>query len=217
MAECQQSYSIKYYNGLFSTAAVALLTLMLNVNNLYLGFHEIAQILIGNRLIQSGRKTVLEYNTKKQGEADVVSYLFGRPFFVWEIKPDNYAGANSARAQIVKYTKGTGLIPGFVMSTMNIRVFDFLTMRIRFLRGGIALYSFFIGNRHVTNAQLADIINLSVVVSILMLGCIIGVTIIEDIVSGGVGIINDVPTVMAGTATVVYLFQNVSTYFANAA
>jgi hypothetical protein len=119
-----------------------------NFKELFVPFHEIAQINVAKALFkQYGKSSTLEKKLdtgerkwfgfkKKYYEADIV--LDKK---VWEVKPRN---GKDPKAQLELYKKIGGLTEGIKLSTISgISVFDNIKMRIEFPNKGEAFYSLY--------------------------------------------------------------------------
>jgi hypothetical protein len=154
---------------------------------LYTAFHEIAQLNIAKKLQKLKFKNItLEYRITGKGEADIVATKSKK--YVWEIKPLG----TSPESQLKKYTAKTGLVRGYNIGNINdIPICGHIKMNISFNSTGGAFYAFYVSGRRVTNAQLQEALKTVIVAACSVAASIILTTILEDILTWGIGIWND--------------------------
>ncbi len=132
--------------------------LFANGMNYYTAFHELAQVVIGDKLYSSGYSVKLEYPCKN-GEIDVVaSKVFRKTtrYYMWEVKP---LGA-SATKQLEKYKKAKPSFNlGFNPGTITRKICKDLKIKITFNNNGAAYYRFYNDKgKQISNKALADAI-----------------------------------------------------------
>ena len=173
------------------------MSLALNGLGIYTAFHEIAQLNIAKKLKKLGfRNITLEYRTSGKDEADIVATKFKK--YVWEVKP----AGKSPESQLRKYTTGTGLVRGYSIGNINrIPVCGRVKMNISFNSKGGAFYSFYSDGQRVTNAQLQKALKTVIIAACSVAASIILVTILEDILTWGIGILNDAPSFAAAASS----------------
>lgn len=143
-----QSISDQFSSGLLTDEQVTEKLLEANGGNVYLAFHEIAQVHIARQLKNSlgANDVVLEYpisyyvemrggTVKRNMEADIVS-----GGAVWEVKPLGTSGEE----QLEKYMAYGNLTRGTPLCTIvDIPILDDIKMKIEFPNSGDAKYSFY--------------------------------------------------------------------------
>jgi len=186
-----------YNAGIISASTASMSTLALNGLGLYTAFHEIAQLNIAKKLQLKGfRNITLEQYIKGKGEADIVAT--NRYKYVWEVKPLG----TSPNAQLVKYTKGTGLYRGYNIGSIdNITICGKVKMFITFDSSGGAYYAFYVSGKRITNAQLQKALKAVIIAASAAAATIILATILEDIASFGVGVWNDAPSFLGAAGS----------------
>lgn len=138
----------EYIKGRYTKQNLTKKVIMQNKGNLWVAFHEIAQIHIANRLADAGQEVKLEYPIKskqknwlgmyKRYEADIVDLDSN---LVWEVKP--ILGKDPKR-QLELYTREGGLTRGPIMKEINdIPITKNIKMKVTFPRAGEARYSFY--------------------------------------------------------------------------
>lgn len=141
-----------FYNKKINITDMATIVFILNRLNIYTAFHEIAQILMYNKL--SGKKytVALEKSLGKLGEIDVAAYKDPWYECIWEVKP---LDGVTPEEQLQKYTNGTGFYRGFYMSSIKSKLYENLIIKVSFDDRGGAFYSFYNSReKRVTNADL---------------------------------------------------------------
>ena len=186
-----------YNAGVINDSAISLSTLALNGLGLYTAFHEIAQLNIAKKLKQKGFwNIILEQYINGKGEADIVATRWKK--YVWEVKPLG----TSPNTQLTKYTKGTGYSRGYNIGNIsNIAICGRVKMNITFDSSGGAYYAFYVSGKRVTNAQLQKALKTVIVAAYSIAVLTILATIIEDIVTFGIGIWNDALSFASATAS----------------
>ena len=184
-----------YNAGIINASTASLSTLALNGLGLYTAFHEIAQLNIAKKLKRKGFVGItLERYISGKGEADIVATKGKK--YVWEVKPLG----TSANKQLTKYTNGTGFYRGYNIGAItNIAICGKVKMSITFDSSGGAFYAFYVKGKRVTNAALQKALKTVIVAASAVAATVILATILEDIVSCGIGIWNDAPS-FAGAA-----------------
>lgn len=141
------------------------------------------------------KNIVLEYRISGKGEADIVATKGKR--YVWEVKPI----LGNPNNQLSKYTNKTGFVRGYNIGNIkNIPICGRIKMTITFDSRGGAYYAFYLNSRRVTNAELYKAIRKIIVAACAVATTIIVGTIVEDILTGGIGIWNDALS-FSGAAT----------------
>ena len=174
------------------------MTLMINCGNIYNGFHEIAQLNLAKHLHSLGEATILEYPISGVGEVDVVA---GNR--AWEVKPWGSRGG----AQLNKYLTGGALEPGYsFFPIMEIPIVADIKMAVvpSALEPGVANYFFYIGptaaiRERVLSRDVKKDVLAHLSVPVAAAGIIIIATLVEDIFTGGIGVINDLPCFAAAS------------------
>ncbi|MDO4397212.1 MAG: RHS repeat-associated core domain-containing protein [Oscillospiraceae bacterium] len=145
----------RWYYGGMSTTSMAIFTLAFN-GNIYTGFHEIAQIIIGCELLKRGYSVQLEHEEWHLFKRNLMDVVYNERNVI-EVKPEG----TSAEKQLKRYTS----IPGYVRGTalngeITKKLFEDYSMKIRFDGNGGAFYSFLNdkdGTR-IPNAEFKDMI-----------------------------------------------------------
>ncbi len=147
--ELLQHISKMYNSKKLSAQQVTLEAVGVNLGNIYLAFHEIAQLNISKKLHGMNINSVLEYpiissskkdiwGNYKKYEADVV---IPKTREVYEVKP---IYGEDPKKQLDKYKKDGNLILGVPLpSITDIPILDDLKMGIVFLKPGEANYYFY--------------------------------------------------------------------------
>jgi hypothetical protein len=145
-----RTYSAFLNSGMVSNESLFVqAVLMENKNNIYLGFHEIAQLYVGKELSDSGFVPTLEqsitsttqkniFGRYKTYEADVVVESTRQ---VWEVKPIN---GKDPRKQLELYkTEGNYKLGEKLDTIEDIPIVGSLKMKVEFPSEGTAIYSFY--------------------------------------------------------------------------
>lgn len=166
---------------------------MINGGNIYNGFHEIAQLNVAKKLYSMGYAPILEYRVEGVGEADVVAGSY-----VWEIKPVGTTAVN----QPDKYMSAGGLSRGFDMDSITgIPIVDNIKMQIVSSGNGVLHYSFYNDQGEVQSRDVKSAASNKLFWATIAFVAIVGATLLEDILSGGAGISDDLPSLgVAGSA-----------------
>jgi hypothetical protein len=185
-----------YNANIINDLTASLSVLSLNGLGLYTAFHEIAQLNIAKKLKYLGfSNIILEQYIRGKGEADIVATKWKR--YVWEVKPLG----QSPNKQLTKYTTKTGLYRGYnIGSIHNIAICGNIKMMITFDEYGGAYYAFYNKQKRITNAELQKALKPIIILACSVSATIILGTIIEDIVTYGIGIWNDAQS-FVGAAT----------------
>ena len=133
--------------------------LIANGKNFYVAFHELAQVVIGDKLYSSGYTVKLEYFCGN-GEIDVLASKYicrnTTRYYMWEVKPLG----TSATKQLNKYkqAKPTFYL-GFNPGTITRKICKDLKIKITFNNNGAAYYKFYNDKgKEISNKTLADAI-----------------------------------------------------------
>ena len=169
-------------------------------NGIYLAFHEIAQLNAAKELYSNGFNTKLEHRLVSGKEVDIVSLESG---YLWEVKPL----MRSYHARIRTYTRETGYLPGInIGKVTGIPIIGDVKMALSGTDDGGIYYYFYIGDRSQSSTSVwTRIREVSVVASGIFL-IVTGVTVIDDIFSGGAGIADDLASVTLATSIAAGLF-----------
>ena len=193
--------STAYNSGALTPGLTSTAILLCNIGNIYNGFHEIAQINIAKRLSEMGYVTQLEYGIGSGFEVDIVAN--GK--FAWEVKQ---TGVDPS-SQLNKYIQlSNGFLQnGFRLNPIdNIPIFNNIKMQIVFDDYGGANYSFYkIGGGGqkvtVTSNEVIKELRYTLILAAIVAGGIVVGTLAEDVVTGGAGIADDVPSVIGALGT----------------
>lgn len=181
---------------------LAAITLLSNPKNLYLGFHEAAQLIAARELTMFGFLSELEFGNAA-GETDIRSYNIFLKNYLYEVKPIT-ATSSSARKQLQKYIDATGYPAGKALPEKEIDFLPKIKMKITWETGGIIKYSFYKERRRWFNKQVAQEVDLDALRKGIMIGfwagvavagAIIAATLIEDMFTYGAGVADDVASI----------------------
>ena len=215
--------SYMYNSGLYASKDLALTTLTLNGSGIFTAFHEFAQLNLAKYLTGQGYVTELEYKIRKAakngkngscGEVDVVASA-GLVNYFWEIKPvtykDSVSNRNDALDQMDEYA-AIGLIEGSAIKIDGIEFFGDIKMRLFSdeKRPGLVYYQFyktrlFQPELVLTNAEVKSEIKAKLVKATVIIGAAAVATLIEDILTGGAGAVDDIPSILGGAALARYI------------
>ena len=174
--------------------------LVFNAANLYLGFHETAQLVAAKDLTTKGYATQLEYRTSN-GEADILA--FKGVNYLYEVKPFNSSVSETSR-QLQKYINATGFAKGPAVINKEIDFLPKITMKVYSEGKGIVRYAFYKDqwrwfNKYVkvevTAANLRSKILIGFWVGVAIATAILVFTIVEDCVTYGAGVADDAASV----------------------
>ncbi|WP_347280621.1 RHS repeat-associated core domain-containing protein [uncultured Phocaeicola sp.] len=215
--------SYMYNSGLYASKDLALTTLTLNGSGIFTAFHEFAQLNLAKYLTGQGYVTELEYKIRKAakngkngscGEVDVVASA-GLVNYFWEIKPvtykDSVSNRNDALDQMDEYA-AIGLIEGSAIKIDGIEFFGDIKMRLFSdeKRPGLVYYQFyktrlFQPELVLTNAEVKSEIKAKLVKATVIIGAAAVANLIEDILTGGAGAVDDIPSILGGAALARYI------------
>ena len=182
-------FSGAYNLGMIDASSASSAVIVLNGGNVYNGFHEIAQLNVAKKLYSMGYAPILEYRVAGVGEADIVAGAF-----VWEVKPIGTTTID----QPGKYTSENGLTTGFDIDEITgIPIISDIKMRITSSGGGVLHYSFYNDRGDVRSSEVKSIISGRLFWAALVFGIILGGTLLEDVLSGGAGVADDIPSLGA--------------------
>lgn len=182
-------FSGAYNLGMIDASSASSAVIVLNGGNVYNGFHEIAQLNVAKKLYSMGYAPILEYRVAGVGEADIVAGAF-----VWEVKPIGTTTID----QPGKYTSENGLTTGFDIDEITgIPIISDIKMRITSSGGGVLHYSFYNDRGDVRSSEVKSIISGRLFWAALVFGIIWGGTLLEDVLSGGAGVADDIPSLGA--------------------
>lgn len=126
----------------------------------------------------------------------------------------------TARNQLQKYIKATGFSAGPIFTTQKIDFLPCTTMEVSCPENGIITYKFFKEykqrilwwnkqvNEEVTEAKVKKTITIGFWAGVVVAGVIITATLVEDIVTCGAGIADDIPNFVAASS----LFKGVLSF-----
>lgn len=182
--------------------AISTPCLVFNANNIYKGFHETAQLVAAKQLSKKGYQTELEYKVSGNSRADILAYK-GKNY-LYEVKPSTTSNA-TAYNQLKGYLNKTGFSYGPSFSTLQ---FDFLpngiTMKVYYESRGIVKYSFYKdkwqwfnkwAKVEILEQDLINKLKIGFWVGVAIAGTIIVATVIEDVLTAGVGIADDAASI----------------------
>ncbi len=134
----------------------------------------------------------LEYCVPGVGEADIVAGAY-----IWEVKP---IGAR-AGDQPDKYILATGYDAGFDIQTItDIPIIKKVRMKIESSGEGVLRYSFYEGNESRVSTDVKKMVS-RVLFWVAAAAVIMGATLVEDALTGGAGLADDVASLgLAGAA-----------------
>ena len=182
-------FSGAYNLGMIDASSASSTVIALNGDNVYNGFHEIAQLNVAKKLYSMGYAPILEYRVAGVGEADIVAGAF-----VWEVKPIGTTTID----QPGKYTSENGLTTGFDIDEITgIPIISDIKMRITSSGGGVLHYSFYNDRGDVRSSEVKSIISGRLFWAALAFGIILGGTLLEDFLSGVAGVSDDIPSLGA--------------------
>lgn len=141
-----------YCAGGITDAQLGKDVMMSNANNLYVGFHELAQIHVVKQMRSRGLDVELEVSCSV-GEMDIAGEQM-----VWEVKPYYLSG----NAQILKYRLATGYGSGsLIKPIVDVPVVKGLTMSIgsSLLEPGVIRYALFLDLESVMNSKAMEYVN----------------------------------------------------------
>lgn len=165
---------------------MATIVFILNKLNIYTAFHEIAQILIYNKLRGKQYTVALEKPLGNIGEIDVAAYK--DPWYerIWEVKP---LGGLTPEAQLQKYTNGTGFYRGFDIGKIKSTWYDNLIIKVTFNNCGGAFYSFYNSRgKQLSNADLYSKVRTQMIKFYSVSGILVAsllVSVVLSVYSGG--------------------------------
>lgn len=183
--------------------AISTPCLVFNANNLYIGFHETAQLVAAKTLSKHGYRTELEYKYKEgaTSKIDILAYK-GRNY-IYEVKPVTCSYA-TAYKQILGYKNATGFAFGSTFPTQKIDFLPKIEMEVKYESNGIVRYTFYKNkwkwfNKYVKaevmESNLINKIKIGFWVGVAIAGVVIAATLIEDVVTAGAGVANDAASV----------------------
>lgn len=194
-----------YNQGKLNSKQVTVLVEAFNLGNLYTGLHEIAQVHTANQLYNMGYDTELEYRVRT-GEVDVVA----SGVYAWEIKPSGTSG----KKQLQKYINNSDLMIRDVPlgNMVNIPIIGDIKMGIEYTSElGVGHYYFYSNNskqKEYESENVKSKVALSYIVPIAIGGgIVIFATIAEDVITGGFGLVDDIPTISAVLGTLSSMFE----------
>lgn len=180
--------------------------LSLNGKNIYLAFHEIAQIIIASQLSKLKYKNVELEKKCKAGRIDIVASKSNK-WYLWEVKP---RGGKNPDPQIKKYCKATGYSKGVYLEPIEVRLSKEVRIKILFNSRGGAFYAFYGNdNKQIKNATLEKSIKTSrAFKSGLVAVSLVGATLLEDFLTGGAGVANDIQSFSAAAGILIPLIKD---------
>lgn len=203
-----------YNNGHLNPRETTALGIVFNGLNVYNAFHEIAQLNIAKTIYGSGYGTpILEYTVKSKTETN----FFGVPkkyeadivlgAQMWEVKLAGSFTQNSFNEQAQIYMNNGDLSLGSPMQPIvNIPIYRDIFMRIDFPQPGLAEYKFYNDSGSVSTQELVSDIKDSQIDASIAVIAIIGVTLLEDIITDGIGVLdNPLSAAAAGAAAAAIL------------
>ena len=194
--------SFLYNKGLIGAADISVLTLIMNGANIGTGFHEIAQLNIAKYLASNGFSPQLEFRVGKNKEIDIVAGNMA-----WEVKP---WGDTSGLKQLNDYIALSGgtLVPGtaFPNDITDIPIIGKYYMGINFSKSqpGVANYYFYYYSngfrQQVTSTSVANSFRSMLVWASLVASTVVVGTLVEDGLTAGAGVADDVPSLIGAAA-----------------
>lgn len=191
--------------------------LILNGGGIFTAFHETAQLVAAKRLNKMGYKTTLEYKVSGVGEADIYATK-GSNKYIYEVKHyNNENSKKNALNQLVKYLAPTGTAAGPKFSDYYIDFLPSIQMKVYTPIAGYVAYEFYkeikinifglryISQSYVSEEKLKKHIEIAFWVGVAVAGTILIATLVEDIVTAGAGVANDVASLKASA----YSFRTV--------
>ena len=177
-----------YSAGILNSKTLSGNVLLLNGRNIYLAFHEMAQIFVYRQLQSEGYSYIELEKRINNKEADIVARKNGIKY-LWEIKP---LGGDSPEPQLREYTNGTGYRRGKHIPDFQVNVFNSTKMKITSNSSGGIYYAFYNSKRErIPNSQLYAKFRRTIISASAIVGGLIVATLLEDVVTGGAGIWDD--------------------------
>ena len=177
-----------YSAGILNSKTLSGNVLLLNGRNIYLAFHEMAQIFVYRQLQSEGYSYIELEKRINNKEADIVARKNGIKY-LWEIKP---LGGDSPEPQLREYTNGTGYRRGKHIPDFQVNVFNSTKMKITSNSSGGIYYAFYNSKRErISNSQLYAKFRRTIISASAIVGGLVVATLLEDVVTGGAGIWDD--------------------------
>lgn len=177
-----------YNNGKYSLLKLFAKLVSKNGKNEYTGFHEFAQIIVGNKLKCKGYNVILEYKcSDNKHEIDIYASKRVKrknKQYMWEVKPNTRQGSIGAENQLALYQRlNPEIARGFYMNDIKVEICDGLKMEISFNKRGGAFYSFHGKNdEYISNSELRSrirnevaTVSISIGITAIMIAAIVAV------------------------------------------
>lgn len=194
--------SVMYSSScLLNDMNVGPICLVLNGGGIYKGFHETAQLVAAKQLFKKGYISLLEYPVGNKKYADICACK--GLYYLYEVKPIT-CSHKDAKNQLDGYLSSTGFLSG---ESFDERTIDFLKkikMEVYCEEDGIIKYTFYKEKRQLFNKVVLVEVNeerikkklmVAYWVGVAMAGAIIVATLVEDVVTGGAGVADDVASI----------------------
>ncbi|MBQ3604305.1 MAG: RHS repeat protein [Clostridia bacterium] len=188
-------------SSIFDDSQIAVLVLLLNGKNLYTAFHELAQLFIARKLKAKGYINIQLEKIFSKKEIDIVATKNSKNY-LWEVKP---LGTDASK-QVKEYCKLSGYSKGKNIGTIEIILFKHLKMKITFDNNGGAFYSFYLNLKKVKNTELSKILKKALLTATIAVGAIAITTLTDNLITGGTGVVNDIPMLMGGLTMAIQIF-----------
>ena len=202
-----------FCHSLIDKKQMALIVLMLNISNLYVGFHEIAQLCLARYLYLNGQISFLEYPIDQKSENDSsarkrtleADITDGK--HIWEVKPKSRWGSYLPDRQLSKYLIATGQSAGYPIDLDGINFYNDCYMGIMSssLHPGIEYNYFYRLNcSHeqvpVSSVTIFEEIKSNITWATIIAVAIIVATVVEDIATSGIGVADDIASLLGALA-----------------
>ncbi len=187
-----------YNTGQLPTDEMTAMVILFNGRNPRLAFHEIAQIVTASQPHELGYETELEYRTSA-GEVDVVATGIGSPIYAWEIKVLNDRETQNGVEQLLRYTEAGNLkIRDYPLDDVtDIPIVGKIKMAVTYKEAlGIGNYYFYTVDSCQPEHELVYVENevkQRARKAAIAMGALISATLIGDIITGGAGVVTDIP------------------------
>ena len=183
-----------YNSGLLMAEDISVLTILLNGGNIFNGFHEVAQLNAAKYIFDTtGVAPTLEYGLSNGKEADIMAMNM-----LWEIKPVTQSGLD----QLNGYLEVSGMQPGTPISFDGIPIIENIYMGLRPKQKEPGVIEYYFYRQHdgkkeqLDSTTVRDRINAVETFGIAVITILLGATLVEDIITGGVGMVDDIPSIL---------------------
>lgn len=185
-----------YNSHLAGAQEISTYTLIMNIGNIYNGFHEIAQLNLAKHLSGLGYTPILEYPVTGVGEVDV--FVGG---MAWEVKPAGTSGLE----QLDKYLAGGSLIPGHEFAPiLGIPVVGKYKMGVvpSLTEPGVANYFFYYTNKEGKKVEVPSVavqreVKWRAILAGAAVGTVVAATVVEDVLTAGGGTADNLASLIA--------------------